>query len=70
VPRCAAEADHRDRRERREGRVPMSSSNRELVEKGKRTLKRSLASAANPQEAIDKFRKTHEGSLGSKANEG
>ena len=51
----------------------MSSSNRELVERGKKNLKRSLTSASNiseVKEGIDKFRKTHEGSVGSTENEG
>ena len=47
----------------------MSSSNRELVEHGKRNLKRSLASE-NKNVSIDKFRRTHEGSVGSTENEG
>ena len=51
----------------------MALSNRELVETGKRSLKRSLIQAKGPleyQKNILEFRKRHEGGLGSDANIG
>ena len=51
----------------------MSSENRELVEKGLKSLKRSLnasKSAIEYENNIVEFRRKHEGGLGSDANQG